>query len=147
MMRKLSFSVLLLLVTYIPTAHSAEITTCIIDTSLKTNPVYYYFPITATKLRCDHIKGSTTTLTDLYKDHWRLIQLVNPILVDQKEKKAAYTPPVLYLERLAQHRTPSKKAAVKKRVTPAKPTESEPEEKGGLFNFLGGDTQSDSSEQ
>ena len=47
-------------------AGAAEITSCILDTSIKTNPRVYFFPITASELRCDHVTDNTSvTLGEL----------------------------------------------------------------------------------
>jgi len=82
-------------------AGAAEITTCILDTTIKTNPRVYFFPISVSKLRCDHIADNTAvTLAELYEQNWRLLQVVNPIEFKQKDSPAGYTPVLIYLERL-----------------------------------------------
>jgi len=146
-MKKSTLAATILLVANLSTASAAEITTCIIDTTIKSNPVLYYFPITATKLRCDHEKNNASvTLSELYEANWRLIQVISPVRVDQKDKKTAYTPPVLYLER---DKTPA--SVTRKGDAPESPSSydstEEPAEAttknkgGGLFNWLQGDTQ------
>ena len=134
-----------LLIANLTTASAAEITTCIIDTTIKSNPVLYYFPITATQLRCDHVKNNkSVTLSELYKANWRLIQVISPILVDQKDQKAAYTPPVLYLERdkapaSVTNDAPEPSTGDNNDETPAEDTTRS--EGGGLFNWFKGDSQ------
>ena len=96
-------------------------------------------------LRCDHVKNNTSvTLSELYKENWRLIQVISPILVDQKDQKAAYTPPVLYLERdkapaSITNGTSESSSGNDNVEAPAEGTTES--EGGGLFNWLKGDTQ------
>ena len=81
-------------------AGAAEITSCVLDTSIKTNPRVYFFPITASELRCDHVTDNTSvTLGELYEENWRLLQVINPVEFKQKDNAAGYTPVLLYLER------------------------------------------------
>ncbi|TNF99240.1 MAG: hypothetical protein EP297_06055 [Gammaproteobacteria bacterium] len=80
--------------------NATEITACIINTKSKNNEVYYVFPTTSTKLICDHSNRQyDVTLTDLYKDGWRLVNLLGPVLVGQSSGQPKYNPPILYLER------------------------------------------------
>ena len=108
-MNKFTLPALVLLIANLTTANAAEITTCIIDTSIKTNPRVYFFPVTSTGLRCDHVKNSASiTLAELYNNNWRLLQVINPIEFSQKDKATGYTPVMLYLERT---KVPPKSAA------------------------------------
>ena len=123
---------------------AAEITACIIDTSIKSNQVFYYFPLTKTLLRCDHLGESRpVSLNDLCAQSWRLIHMESPILVDQGKKNAAYTPPVLYLERshapmLSSEDKPTKPSTPKQERKPKTEGSS-----GGPFKWLSGDSASE----
>lgn len=119
---------------------SAEITACIIDTSIKTNKVFYYFPLSRTLLRCDHLgENKPVSLNELYALNWRLIHMESPVRVDQGESKSAYTPPVLYLERTHAPDT-TKTAEASNGDEPATPEESNIESSaGGLFKWFGSD--------
>ena len=123
---------------------AAEITTCIIDTSIKTNQVFYYFPLSKTLLRCDHVGAKNPqSLKELYADNWRLVYMQSPILVDQGKPNAAYTPPVLYLERTSVPAAIDKKPKANEVIDEGLPDESEDNNEpsgGGLFKFFGGDS-------
>lgn len=123
---------------------AAEITTCIIDTSIKTNQVFYYFPLSKTLLRCDHVGAKNPqSLNELYADNWRLVYMQSPILVDQGKPNAAYTPPVLYLERTSVPAAMDKKPEANEVIDEGLPDEAEDNNEpsgGGLFKFLGGDS-------
>jgi len=148
-MNKLTLPAMFLLIANLTTASAAEITTCVTDTSIKNNPTFYYFPITVTRLRCDHVRSNTSvTLSDLYQDNWRLIQVIKPILIEQKDKKSAYTPPVLYLERtIVPARVKQKDTATESSYSSddsdgeTTTDDTSKSESGGLFNWLKGDTQ------
>jgi hypothetical protein len=153
-MSKIKLTALIWLISMVPVpANAAEITTCIIDTSLKSNPVFYYFPITTTKLRCDHIKDKTSiSMADLYKSNWRLIQVVSPIQVDQKDKQSAYTPPVIYMERTEIPKVVQSIDKPADTIDNIDDSDSLTEEQqstagGGLFNWLKGNSESDSSDE
>ena len=138
-------------------ASAAEITSCILDSAIKTNPRVYFFPITASALRCDHVTDSTSvTLGELYQQNWRLLQVVNPVEFKQKDNAAAYTPVLLYLERTQR---PPEKLKQKEVSTTSSyndddiDTESSSEEPsnnkgGGLFgNWFKGDTQGETESE
>jgi len=154
-MKKISLSCFMLLLTNLVPASAAEITTCVTDTSIKNNPAFYYFPITATQLRCDHIRENrSVTLSDLYAENWRLLQVIKPILVEQKDKKSAYTPPVLYLERTkVPARVPQKDSTSESTVsndnTDGETTtgDTPKTESGGLFKWLKGDTREETGNE
>ena len=136
---------LLLAVTSLGTANAAEITTCIIDAKDKTNPVLYYFPISATRLHCDHMKNQPpVSLADLYRDNWRLVQVISPVKVDQDDRQSAYVPPVIYMERL---QPPVKKDKQAKSVEqPAESQEEEPQPTSGLLNWFKRDSNQKSAD-
>jgi hypothetical protein len=121
-------------------AQAAEITVCIIDTSIESNKVFYYFPLSRTLLRCDHLgENKPVSLNELYALNWRLIHMESPVRVDQGENKSAYTPPLLYLERThapgitkAPEENDSDKLATPEESTSESST-------GGLFKWFGSD--------
>ena len=126
---------LLLAVTSPAIVNAAEITACIIDTNDKTNPVLYYYPVSATRLHCDHMKDEPPlSLSELYRDNWRLIQVISPVKIDQKNQQSAYVPPVIYMERL---QPPVKKA---KQEKPGNKTgesqDTEPQPTSSLLNWF-----------
>lgn len=138
-------------------AGAAEITSCILDSAIKTNPRVYFFPITASALRCDHVTDSTSvTLGELYQQNWRLLQVVNPVEFKQKDNATAYTPVLLYLERT--QRPPEKPRQKEVSTTSSYnnddiDTESSSEESssknsGGLFGtWFKGDTQEETESE
>jgi hypothetical protein len=126
--------------------HAAEITACIIDTSIKTNKVFYYFPLSNTLLRCDHSGvNKPVSLGELYALNWRLIHVESPVLVDQGKENAAYTPPVLYLERTEAPNLPQKMEKAATEGTSTETADETESSSGGLFNWLGGDSTSPGS--
>lgn len=142
-MTKRLLTVLCCLLAPAASIQAAEITTCIIDTSIKTNQVFYYFPLSKTLLRCDHLGAKNPkSLKELYADNWRLVHMQSPILVDQGKENAAYTPPVLYLERAST--PPSRDTGANKSEDIDEESfnnsESDQESGGGPFKFLGGDS-------
>ena len=125
---------------------AAEITTCIIDTSIETNQVFYYFPLSKTLLRCDHTGISNPeSLQELYAANWRLIHMQSPLLVDKGKSDAAYTPPVLYLERVSAPSANDQQNTVNETNTEDSSDMVEPEKpsRSGIFKFLGGDSTED----
>jgi|GEM_PF-3665280 len=122
-------------------ASAAEITTCILDTTVKTNPRVYFFPISISKLRCDHITDNTAiTLSELYEQNWRLLQVVNPIEFKQKDSPAGYTPVLIYLERLKRPANSNTKN-VTEDTAPIN-EEASDEKSGGIFGgWFKGDSQ------
>lgn len=121
-------------------AQAAEITACIIDTSIKTNKVFYYFPLSRTLLRCDHLgENKPVSLNELYALNWRLIHMESPVRVDQGESKSVYTPPVIYLERTHAPEI-TKDSKEKYNDEPSSPEESGTDSSaGGLFKWFGSD--------
>ena len=126
---------LLFAVTSLNTVSAAEITACIIDTNDKTNPVLYYFPVSATRLHCDHMKNEApVSLSDLYRDNWRLIQVISPVKIDQKDQQSAYVPPVIYMERL---QPPTKNEAQNKPAEKLNESQDdEPQPTSSLLNWF-----------
>ena len=140
-MKRLSIACLLLLLINIPVVNAAEVTTCIIDSTVKSNPRVYFFPITSTELRCDHVIGkANVTLSDLYKDGWKLIQVISPILFEQKTSGQGYSPVILYLERKEPLKAPPRKEVTDNSTATSDDTESddpaEESQGGSFFNWL-----------
>lgn len=151
-MRKLSITGLLLLLTSLPIVNAAEITTCIIDSTVKKNPRVYFFPITSTELRCDHVIGkANVTLSDLYRNDWKLIQVINPIIFDQKESRPGYSPVIIYLERQERPVVPDKTEVTRKpspvleNIDPEKPAEES--QGGGFFDWVKVEPEEESSDE
>ena len=128
-------------------ASAAEITTCIIDTSIKSNKVFYYFPLSSTLLQCDHLSGNTPiSLKEMYALNWRMVHLQSPVKVEQAGSKVGYTPPVLYLERT--ETPPQANSGTSRQTTSTYDDDSagdttdnaEESQNSGLFNWLGGDS-------
>lgn len=150
-MIKLTVAALLMSLSF--SLRAAEITTCIIDTSLQSNPVFYYFPISKTKLRCDHIKDKQAiSLNDLYANNWRLIQIVSPVKVDREQQETAYTPPVIYLERTV---VPEVTVSTGQELPAGNESDdsdsteddSIQSSSGSLFNWFKGDSQPEAADQ
>jgi len=147
-MMKYTLPGFILLLVNLTAVNAAEITTCVMDTTIKKNPRVYFFPVTSTKLRCDHNTSSASaTLGELYQDNWRLIQAINPIEFKQKDKSTGFTPVLLYLERTI---VPVKSKLGKTTTRPvidsddvtADTTGEGTQKSGGLFNwFKKGDAQ------
>ena len=85
-------------------AQGTEFTACVVDTAIPDNPVYYYLPTTATKLRCEISRANYhPTLRDLYSDGWRLVTMMDPKVRKKPDEMGAVggdrPSPVIYLER------------------------------------------------
>ena len=133
-------------------ANAAEITTCIIDTSIKSNKVFYYFPLSSTLLQCDHLSGNTPiSLKELYALNWRMVHLQSPVKVEQGSSNVGYTPPVIYLERTtapSQITSGTSDSSTSTSDDDSGPVTDTPDntkesEGAGLFNWLGGDSVND----
>jgi len=135
---------------------ATEITTCVVDSSLKTNPRVYFFPISSTHLRCDHITDNTSvTLSELYEENWRLLQVINPIEFKQKDSGAGYTPVLLYLERTIRPAKPKQKYAPAESSSSSNDVdidstseETSSAKSGGIFgNWFKGETQEETESE
>ena len=143
-MHKFILTAVVILFGHLASANATEITACISDTSVKKNPGLVYFPVAQTVMRCDfRTKGAT--LSALYQQNWRVIQIVSPVLINQKKGKSGYSPTVVYMERAIAPAAP-----LSDKVSTAPPSdidstkpESDEENKaprsGGLFDWLKGD--------
>ena len=80
-------------------ARAAEITACVVDTNLNANATYFHRPTISTKLLCDLDRGADfrPSLQMLYKEGWRLIQVIDPNLLNPQTQRRVS--PVFYLER------------------------------------------------
>lgn len=84
----------------VPAASAGNITVCVIDTAMPKNPTYFGMATTQTVLKCElgAPQAAQTTLAALYKDGWRLVEIVRNGWVLPPGHMQAISP-LYYLER------------------------------------------------
>jgi hypothetical protein len=78
----------------------AELTACIVDMEIPSNPVYYYLPTMGSRLRCEINRPDYhPTLPELYAEGWRIVGVVDPKVVNAPGAAHVRPSAVFYLER------------------------------------------------
>jgi len=77
-----------------------EVTACIVDMDLPNNPVYYYLPTVASKLKCEIDRADYhPTLQELYQDGWRIAAVIDPKVKNRPGSPTERPSAVFYMER------------------------------------------------